>query len=132
MSGFSSEFRTVQVLFGLGNLSALQNTGVPHFRGFDCTKTYINTFGTKRSVSNIVDGHFSGVPVRQVPLYILNETESGKNTVVTGCVNIPNCDFHRNTKQLYIHYQTMVAISTESVPDKPLSGVMPPTTISSL
>ena len=23
-----------------------------------------------------------------------------------------NCGFHRNTKQMYIHYQTMVAIST--------------------
>ena len=41
-----SEIYTVQVLLGLGNLSALWNTGGGHFRGFDCTQTYGNMFGT--------------------------------------------------------------------------------------
>ena len=39
--------------------------GFLHFRGFDCTQTYVNTFRTKQSVRNIVDGRFSGVSVRQ-------------------------------------------------------------------
>ena len=48
-SRLSSEFWTVQVQLGLGNLSALRTM---HFRGFDCTQTSVNVFGTKRSVVN--------------------------------------------------------------------------------
>ena len=36
-----------------------------------CTQIYVNPFGTKCSVCNIVDGHFSVVSVRRVPLYCL-------------------------------------------------------------
>ena len=39
--------------------------GFLHFRGFDCTQTYVTTFsGTKQSVHNIVYVCFSGVSVR--------------------------------------------------------------------
>ena len=43
-------------MLGLGNLSALWNTGVFTFQGFDCTQTHVNIFGTKWSIRNIVDG----------------------------------------------------------------------------
>ena len=62
MSALSREFCTFQVLLELGNLSALRNIGIPHFRGFDCTYMYVKVFETKRSVHNIIDVHFSGVP----------------------------------------------------------------------
>ena len=61
----SSEFCTVQVLLGLGKLSALWNTEGSAFQGFDCTQTLVNTFGAKRNVRIIVGGRFSGVSVRQ-------------------------------------------------------------------
>ena len=50
--------------FRTGSLSALQNTFL-HFRGFDCTQTFVNALGTEQSVHNIVDGHFSGMSVRR-------------------------------------------------------------------
>ena len=61
MFGLSSEFCIVHVLLGLGNLSALQNTGISAFQGF---RLYTIAFGTKRSVLNVVDDRFSGVSTR--------------------------------------------------------------------
>ena len=55
VSGLLSEFCTVQDLMGLGKLSALWKSGV------SCTQTYVNAFGTKQGVRNIVDGRFSEV-----------------------------------------------------------------------
>ena len=40
-----------------------------HFRGFDCTQTYVNAFGTKLSVCNIIDGRFQGYSQGGVSLY---------------------------------------------------------------
>ena len=47
--------------------------GFLHFRGFDCTQAYVNTFRTKRTVCNMVDGCFSGVAVRQGSTVFANE-----------------------------------------------------------
>ena len=46
-------------------LSALQKMFLPYFSGFSCTQTYVKAFWTQQSVCNIVDGHFSGVPVER-------------------------------------------------------------------
>ena len=65
-----AQFNTV------GTWEACQGYGIwrfPHFRSFDCTLTYmyVNAFGTKQSVRNIVDGCFSGVSVgRDSTVYI--------------------------------------------------------------
>ena len=51
----TSKFCSVQVLLGLGNLSALWNNRGFHISGgFDCTQTYVNAFGIKQTVRNIV------------------------------------------------------------------------------
>ena len=55
-STLSSNFCTVQVLVELKNLCALQNTGVSTIQEFNCTQTYINAFGTKQTILNIVEG----------------------------------------------------------------------------
>ena len=60
----------VQILLGLENLYSLWNMGGSHFRGFDCTQIYVNAFGTKRSVCIIIDGHFSGMSIRQGSIVI--------------------------------------------------------------
>ena len=55
-STLSSNFCTVQVLVGLKNLCTLRNTGVSTIQEFNCTQTYINAFGTKQTIHNIVEG----------------------------------------------------------------------------
>ena len=45
--------------------------GFPHFRGFDCTQTYVIAFGTEQSVCNIVDGCYSGVSICKVGFYCI-------------------------------------------------------------
>ena len=55
----------MNVRLGQNVLSTLRNRGCPHFRGFVCTKLYVNTFGTMQSVCIIVDVHISGVSARQ-------------------------------------------------------------------
>ena len=67
MSGLLSEF-----LYSSGTVGTEEPVcftefiqGFLHFRSFDCTQTYINAFGTKQSVHNTVDGHFSGVSIGQ-------------------------------------------------------------------
>ena len=57
-SGLSSEFCIVQVVLGPARGTWLLDEvrGGPHFRGLIVHK-HVNTFGTKQSVCNIVDGH---------------------------------------------------------------------------
>ena len=50
---------------GTGNLSALCNTAVSTSQGFRLYTNISKCIRTKQSVSNIVDGRFSGVSVRQ-------------------------------------------------------------------
>ena len=65
---------TVQVLLGLGNLSALWNMGVSAFQGFDCTQTYVNAFLDKTKFFRGV--HKSG-------FHCIQDLKSIKN--VKGC-----------------------------------------------
>ena len=69
MSKLLSKFCAVQALSWLGNLSALRNVGVSAFRGFICTQTYVNPFGTKWSVHNIYMVAFQRSPQAGIPLY---------------------------------------------------------------
>ena len=73
------EFHTVRVLLELRNLSTLRNIGIPRFRGFDCTYMYVKVFETKRSVHNIIDVHFSGVPLNSCIAMIITYTGKGLN-----------------------------------------------------
>ena len=51
--------------YSLGAVGSGEPVRFMEYGGFNCTQTYVNTFGTEQSVCNIVDDRFSGVSVRQ-------------------------------------------------------------------
>ena len=55
----------MNVWLGQNVLSTLRNRGCQLLRGFVCTKSYVNAFGTIQSVRIIVGVRISGVSARR-------------------------------------------------------------------